>query len=201
MNRYRCSHSFHHLSGKQPFGEFPALCTASHPSPALSIRFSAPPCNPVLRRGSYRRSRPYTDGTSGPGGNSCVSRLGIPSQQRPARKRARPNRRKVLLMKTSTVHHLALAAAVAGLLGGTSARLNAQTAQHDITSAVNASGGAGVLVLAHGQNAGTAKHSCKGKNDCKGQGGCKSSDNGCKGKNSCKGKGGCATDGSKPSLI
>src|SRR5580698_8479207 len=29
MNRYRCSHSFHHLSGKQPFGEFPALCTAS----------------------------------------------------------------------------------------------------------------------------------------------------------------------------
>ncbi|HTY84911.1 MAG TPA: hypothetical protein VMB19_11870 [Silvibacterium sp.] len=104
-------------------------------------------------------------------------------------------------MKTSTVHNLALAAAVAGLLGGTSARLNAQTTQHDSTSAVNASGGAGVLVLAHGQTSGAAKHSCKGKNDCKGQGGCKSSDNGCKGKNSCKGKGGCATDGSKPSLI
>ncbi|MFZ0633477.1 MAG: hypothetical protein WA399_08705 [Acidobacteriaceae bacterium] len=102
-------------------------------------------------------------------------------------------------MKTSTVHNLALAAAVAGLLGGTSARLNAQTAQQDGSSTVSAS--AGVLVLAHGQSAGTAKHSCKGKNDCKGQGGCKSSDNGCKGKNSCKGKGGCATDGSKPSLL
>jgi len=104
-------------------------------------------------------------------------------------------------MKTSTVHNLALAAAVAGLLGGTSARLNAQTAQNSGNSPASASASAGVLVLAHGQSTGTAKHSCKGKNDCKGQGGCKSSDNGCKGKNSCKGKGGCATDGSKPSLI
>jgi hypothetical protein len=102
-------------------------------------------------------------------------------------------------MKTSTVHSLALAAAVAGLLGGTSARLNAQTAQHDGTSSASVSATAGVL--AQDQTTGTAKHSCKGKNDCKGQGGCKSSDNGCKGKNSCKGKGGCATDGSKPSLI
>ena len=104
-------------------------------------------------------------------------------------------------MKTSTVHNLALAAAVAGLLGGTSARLNAQTAQHDGASTVSVSASAGVPVLAHGQSSDVAKHSCKGKNDCKGQGGCKSSDNGCKGKNSCKGKGGCATDGSKPSLI
>jgi hypothetical protein len=104
-------------------------------------------------------------------------------------------------MKTSTVHNLALAAAVAGLLGGTSARLNAQTAQHAGASTVSSSAHAGVLVLAQDQTTGTAKHSCKGKNDCKGQGGCKSSDNGCKGKNSCKGKGGCATDGSKPSLI
>jgi len=104
-------------------------------------------------------------------------------------------------MKTSAVHHLALAAAVAGLLGGTSARLNAQSTQNGGASPASASASAGILVLAHGQNAGTAKHSCKGKNDCKGQGGCKSSDNGCKGKNSCKGKGGCATDGSKPSLI
>jgi hypothetical protein len=99
-------------------------------------------------------------------------------------------------MKTSTVHNLALAAAVAGLLGGASARLNAQTAPHD-----GAAFTAGTLVLAHGQTSGAAKHSCKGKNDCKGQGGCKSSDNGCKGKNSCKGKGGCATDGSKPHFI
>jgi hypothetical protein len=94
-------------------------------------------------------------------------------------------------MKTSTVHNLALAAAVAGLLGGTSARLNAQTAQPDGAAVT-----AGVPALAHGQSSQVGKHSCKGKNDCKGQGGCKSSDNGCKGKNSCKGKGGCATDGS-----
>lgn len=98
-------------------------------------------------------------------------------------------------MKTNTVHNLALAAAVAGLFGGASARLNAQTAPHDGAAIT-----AGSLMLAHGQTTG-AKHSCKGKNDCKGQGGCKSSDNGCKGKNSCKGKGGCATDGSKPSFI
>jgi len=99
-------------------------------------------------------------------------------------------------MKTSTVHNLALAAAVAGLLGGATARLNAQAAPHDGAVVT-----AGVLALAHGQNSQAAKHSCKGKNDCKGQGGCKSSDNGCKGKNTCKGKGGCATDGSKPSFI
>ena len=97
-------------------------------------------------------------------------------------------------MKTSTAHHLALAAAVAGLLGGTSARLNAQTAQNGGTSPASASASAGVLVLAHGQTDGTAKHSCKGKNDCKGQGG---GDAKHAGKNSCKGKGACATDGSK----
>ena len=97
-------------------------------------------------------------------------------------------------MKTTTVHNLALAAAVAGLLGGTSVRLHAQTAHNDGSSSTSVSSSAGVLVLANGQTTGTAKHSCKGKNDCKGQGGCSSSDNGCKGKNSCKGKGGCATD-------
>jgi len=103
-------------------------------------------------------------------------------------------------MKTNKVHSLALAAAVAGLMGGTSARLNAQTVQNG-SSTASAASSAGVLVLANGQTSTAAKHSCKGKNDCKGQGGCKSSDNGCKGKNSCKGKGGCATDGSKPSLV
>jgi hypothetical protein len=87
-------------------------------------------------------------------------------------------------MKTST-KSLAMAAAIAGLLGGTAVRsANAQPTQN---TAVSAS--AGVLLA---QTPDTAKHSCKGKNDCKGQGGGKHA-----GKNSCKGKGDCATDGSK----
>jgi hypothetical protein len=90
-------------------------------------------------------------------------------------------------MKINTAHNLALAAAFAGLLGGTSVRLNAQTTGHNGTSAQ-----AGVLLVA--QDA-PAKHSCKGKNDCKGQGG---GDAKHAGKNSCKGKGACATDGSTP---
>ena len=97
--------------------------------------------------------------------------------------------RKVFLMKTTTVHNLALAAAFAGLLGGTSARLNAQTTGQNGTPSASA----GLLLIA--QNTPTLpKHSCKGKNDCKGQGG---GDAKHAGKNSCKGKGACATDGSK----
>jgi hypothetical protein len=92
-------------------------------------------------------------------------------------------------MKNST-KSLALAAAFAGLLGGTAIRVNAQPTENATPAAH-----AGVLLAQDKPD--TTKHSCKGKNDCKGQGGCKSSDNGCKGKNSCKGKGGCATDGSK----
>jgi hypothetical protein len=87
-------------------------------------------------------------------------------------------------MKNST-KSLALAAAVAGLLGGTSVRMNAQP-----TSTATTSVSAGVLLAQAVPD--TTKHSCKGKNDCKGQGGGKSA-----GKNSCKGKGDCATDGSK----
>ena len=94
-------------------------------------------------------------------------------------------------MKNS-VQSLAFAAAVAGLLGGTSVRLNAQSQQPTRTAVTTQSSTAGVLLV--GQDTPeTAKHSCKGKNDCKGQGGGKNA-----GKNSCKGKGGCATDGSKP---
>jgi hypothetical protein len=86
---------------------------------------------------------------------------------------------------------LLLSAALAGLTGGTTVAVHAQTTNGATSvNALNAG-------LRYNTNAATAKHSCKGKNDCKGQGGCKSSDNGCKGKNSCKGKGGCATDGSK----
>jgi len=88
---------------------------------------------------------------------------------------------------TNSTKSLALAAAFAGLLGGTTARLNAQLTPHG---------------SAFMQDAGTPatkpalpKHSCKGKNDCKGQGG---GDAKHAGKNSCKGQGACATDGSTP---
>jgi hypothetical protein len=89
---------------------------------------------------------------------------------------------------TNSTKSLALAAAVAGLLGGTSVRVNAQPTQQ--TQQNSASAQAGVLVAQSTPDA--TKHSCKGKNDCKGQGGGKHP-----GTNSCKGKGDCATDGSK----
>ena len=93
-------------------------------------------------------------------------------------------------MKVNSVQNLALAAAFAGLLGGTTARLNAQTtAQNGAPSAH-----AGLVLVAQNTPA-LPKHSCKGKNDCKGQGG---GDAKHAGKNSCKGKGACATDGSTP---
>jgi hypothetical protein len=97
-------------------------------------------------------------------------------------------------MKNHSANTLAIAAAFAGLLGGTAARLNAQPALQGSTSAVRVSSKAGVLLVAQNQpTPDTTKHSCKGKNDCKGQGGGPDP-----GKNDCKGKGGCATDGSTP---
>jgi hypothetical protein len=90
----------------------------------------------------------------------------------------------------NTTQTLALAAAFAGLLGGTTVRMNAQTSQPNSTPTASH---AGVMLV---QDAPVAKHSCKGKNDCKGQGGGKNA-----GKNDCKGKGGCATDGSKAPKI
>ena len=96
-------------------------------------------------------------------------------------------------MKNHTPHTLAIAAAFAGLLGGTTARLNAQPIQQGGTSTASASANPGVLLIAQDAPPDTTKHSCKGKNDCKGQGGGKDP-----GKNSCKGKGDCATDGSTP---
>ncbi len=82
-------------------------------------------------------------------------------------------------------------AALAGLLAGTTATIQASNLLSGLNGAT------------HSQDQkpdakAKEKHACKGQNSCKGKGGCKSSDNGCKGKNSCKGKGGCATDGSKP---
>ena len=99
-------------------------------------------------------------------------------------------------MKTSTVYNLALAAAVAGLLGGTSARAHAQTASGQSQVTVGSSTAAGVLVMVDQKD--LPKHACKGQNDCKGQGG---GDKKHAGKNSCKGQGACATDGSKPSFV
>ena len=87
---------------------------------------------------------------------------------------------------------LLLTAALAGLTGGTTLAVHAQTANGNNTVKAFMAG-----LSFTGQDQ-PAKHSCKGKNSCKGQGGCASGDNGCKGKNSCQGKGGCATDGSKP---
>jgi hypothetical protein len=96
-------------------------------------------------------------------------------------------------MKTTTVSNLALAAAFAGLLGGTTARLNAQSISGHSETTASYSTVAGVMVVS---DKALPKHACKGQNDCKGQGG---GDKAHRGKNDCKGQGACATDGSKPS--
>ncbi len=87
---------------------------------------------------------------------------------------------------------LALAAAFAGLVGGTAARaaqLPSDTASTDLSAGLFADTDAAKHVV--------EKHACKGMNSCKGNGG------GTKkqfGKNSCKGLGACATDGSKAKM-
>jgi hypothetical protein len=95
-------------------------------------------------------------------------------------------------MKTTTVSNLALAAAFAGLLGGTAARLNAQPVSGQSEATASTSAIPGVMVASDKE---LPKHSCKGQNDCKGQGG---GDKKHAGKNACKGQGACATDGSTP---
>ena len=95
-------------------------------------------------------------------------------------------------MKTNTVSNLTLAAAFAGLLGGTTVRLNAQPLSGHSGATASSSALAGVLVA---EKTDLPKHACKGQNDCKGQGG---GDKKHAGKNDCKGQGACATDGSKP---
>jgi len=96
-------------------------------------------------------------------------------------------------MKINTVSNLALAAAFAGLMGGTAIRVNAQplSGQASISSVSPAIAG----VMAEDGSKTLPKHACKGQNDCKGQGG---GDKKHAGKNACKGQGACATDGSKP---
>jgi hypothetical protein len=90
---------------------------------------------------------------------------------------------------TSSMKSICLTAAVAGLLGGTTIRMQAQpvTGHSSEASAAAVSGLAGTP--AQKPDTAKPKHACKGQNACKGQG--------ADGKNSCKGKGSCATDGSK----
>ena len=95
-------------------------------------------------------------------------------------------------MKTTAASNLALAAAFAGLLGGTTARLNAQPVSGQSQATASTSAIPGVMVASDKE---LPKHSCKGQNDCKGQGG---GDKKHAGKNACKGQGACATDGSTP---
>ena len=86
---------------------------------------------------------------------------------------------------------LALAAAFAGLVGGTAAR----AAQPLDTASSGVS--AGLLADSDAAKKKIEKHACKGMNSCKGNGGGTKAE---KGKNSCKGQGACATDGSKPKM-
>ena len=90
---------------------------------------------------------------------------------------------------------LVLAAALAGLLGGTMSRVSGTPMPQDQAGKPT-------------KKTKTEKHDCAGKNSCKGKGGCAtdgSKDNkaaaagitekhACAGQNSCKGKGGCATN-------
>jgi hypothetical protein len=85
---------------------------------------------------------------------------------------------------------LAIAAAFAGLVGGTAAR-----AAQPLES--GASGVSAGLLADNADKKEVEKHACKGQNSCKGQGG---GDKKHWGKNECKGKGACATDGSKPKM-
>ena len=92
---------------------------------------------------------------------------------------------------SNSMKALLAGAALAGMMTGTRAKLEAQTQDQG-------SHKAGIKSVSFSETGDKEKHACKGQNSCKGKGGCKSGDNGYKGKNSCKGKGGCATDGSKP---
>jgi hypothetical protein len=93
---------------------------------------------------------------------------------------------------TKSKKMLMASAAIAGLLAGTGATVQASNLLSSMKTSLSSQD-----KPAPADKTVKEKHACKGQNSCKGNGGCKSSDNGCKGKNSCKGKGGCATDGSK----
>jgi len=80
---------------------------------------------------------------------------------------------------------LVIAAAFAGLLGGTVARVNAEPAGGiGGVGGVGGVGGAKDTKSKSTKGAKVEKHACAGKNSCAGKGGCKTSDAGCKGKRS-----------------
>jgi len=105
-------------------------------------------------------------------------------------------------MTHSTKKSLALTAAMAGLLIGTTDRAFGTPSNGDDSGKMSST-----------TKTTKDKHACAGKNSCKGKGGCAtdgSKDNkaaaagvtekhACAGQNSCKGNGGCATDGKKHS--
>ncbi len=93
-------------------------------------------------------------------------------------------------MKVSK-NSLVLAAAFAGLIGGTAARAAqpSDSASSGISAGLQADTAAAKKAI--------EKHACKGLNSCKGNGGGSKAE---RGKNSCKGQGACATDGSKPKM-
>ena len=85
-------------------------------------------------------------------------------------------------------HSLAVAAALAGLVGGTAARAAQPVSIVDPTFSLG-------MEADEKAKKPVEKHACKGMNACKGHGGGSKNE---WGKNECKGKGACATDGSKP---
>jgi hypothetical protein len=98
---------------------------------------------------------------------------------------------------TKSKKALMAGAALAGLLAGSGATIQASTLLPALKAAFHPQEQSQDQQDQKSDQKVKEKHACKGQNSCKGKGGCKSGDNGCKGKNSCKGKGGCATDGSK----
>jgi len=87
-------------------------------------------------------------------------------------------------------NQLAMAAAFAGLLGGTAAHAAQPNRKTGLSAGLTAGAAFKKKML--------EKHACKGMNSCKGNGG---GDKKEWGKNECKGKGACATDGSKPKMM
>lgn len=104
---------------------------------------------------------------------------------------------------TRSMRALLVGAALAGLVGGTSASASAGSmlkgqscdpgkpggtpGKHGDPDKKSDTNHAGKKATKAKKN----KHICKGQNTCKGKGGCGET----KGKNDCKGKGGCRTDG------
>lgn len=93
---------------------------------------------------------------------------------------------------TNSMKSVCMAAAVAGLLGGATIRMQAQPVAGQVAGTNLAVSSALTGVPSSDFKDKTPKHACKGQNACKGQG----ADH----KNSCKGQGSCATDGSKPPM-